>query len=508
MKVYLASPSARPLFNYIVQEFGYEFWDNKNDCDIIVAPDQGRAREEEAALNLLLRMLHVRAGGGTSTPFGPFVKVTKIPGMADVCEKVRFHRLLQVVKPFFDREGLDLFVPDTYILPDQAALARRDCRDSAKSGSLKQTLIVKPEFGTQGHGIFLCRTLSELNQHIDKFYNSSSTPNYYSGGSSSSLTGIAVGHTLNNSANSAAYNAFLASCSGQKSATSYSTSSPTTNSPILTSSSSSYYNSSNRKSVAQAYVENPLLLDGLKFDLRLYVVITEITPHLKALLYREGLARFCTTKYKGAGHCDDKHRNESSHLTNYAINKKSLQFKEGKSKRLLSTTLHQLAKKYPKQFDIGKFWQQMEQIVKRILLAIAPSLLSELFGIQSLSEGVKFGNQNANLAGVDSNKASAGGSSSSSSSSSPDVTFNHVIGIDILLDQNFKPWLLELNATPSLSIEKIVPLPPELLKMMRERDKEMGTYGSSPYRNVEKIKTADMSLGLGEWFILVRELAE
>lgn len=69
MKVYLASPSARPLFNYIVQEFGYEFWDNKNDCDIIVAPDQGRAREEEAALNLLLRMLHVRAGGGTSSTF-------------------------------------------------------------------------------------------------------------------------------------------------------------------------------------------------------------------------------------------------------------------------------------------------------------------------------------------------------------------------------------------------------------------------------------------------------
>ncbi|CAD7945761.1 unnamed protein product [Amoebophrya sp. A120] len=391
MKVYLASPSARPLFNYIVQEFGYEFCENKEECDIVVASDMGRAREEEAGLNALLRQLHLRAGAKrnlrsvirngegttkTQTASGntitkpksaaqgkaqPFVKVTKIPGMADVCEKVRFHRLLQVVKPFFDKEDLDLHVPETYILPDQAALLRRDCRDP-KHG-LKNTLIVKPEFGTQGHGIFLCRGLAELNNHMEKFHISGN----------------------------------------------------------------------GRKSVAQQYVENPLLLDGLKFDLRLYIVVTEVMPHLKALLYREGLARFCTTKYKGANHQDDRAKNESSHLTNYAINKKSLQFREGKSKRLLSSTLTLLEKRYPGKFSIATFWQQMEQITKKILLAISPSLLTELMAVQALSEDLKFGNA--------------------------DVTFNHVIGIDILLDQNMKPWLLELNATPSLSIEKIVPAP-------------------------------------------------
>merc|ERR1712224_1047496 len=100
------------------------------------------------------------------------------------------------------------------------------------------------------------------------------------------------------------------------------------------------------------YIEKPLTLDNLKFDLRLYLVITEIVPNLKGLLYREGLARFCLSKYKGSKYKDKN--NESSHLTNYSINKKNTSFKDNSSKRLLSTTLIEISKKYRK-FSISKF---------------------------------------------------------------------------------------------------------------------------------------------------------
>ena len=48
--------------------------------------------------------------------------------------------------------------------------------------------------------------------------------------------------------------------------------------------------------VISRYIDNPLLLFGHKFDLRIYVVMTSYDP-LKIYIYREGLVRFATEKY-------------------------------------------------------------------------------------------------------------------------------------------------------------------------------------------------------------------
>jgi hypothetical protein len=70
--------------------------------------------------------------------------------------------------------------------------------------------------------------------------------------------------------------------------------------------------------VVSRYIDNPLILFGHKFDLRIYVVVTSFDP-LRVYIYREGLARFASEKYSNEVFTDEK--SKFSHLTNYSINK-------------------------------------------------------------------------------------------------------------------------------------------------------------------------------------------
>ena len=75
--------------------------------------------------------------------------------------------------------------------------------------------------------------------------------------------------------------------------------------------------------VVQRYLHKPFLIDELKFDLRIYVLLYGVDP-LRIFLFREGLARFATEKY--ATPFKGNMENLFMHLTNYAINKNSENF--------------------------------------------------------------------------------------------------------------------------------------------------------------------------------------
>lgn len=74
--------------------------------------------------------------------------------------------------------------------------------------------------------------------------------------------------------------------------------------------------------VVSHYIDRPLLINNLKFDLRIYVAISSVHP-LRLYVYEDGLARFATEPYR----IDQVKGNRFVHLTNYAVNKENPNFK-------------------------------------------------------------------------------------------------------------------------------------------------------------------------------------
>eukprot|EP00061_Rhincodon_typus_P003647 g20608.t1 len=48
--------------------------------------------------------------------------------------------------------------------------------------------------------------------------------------------------------------------------------------------------------IVQEYLDKPFLLEGYKFDLRIYILVTSCDP-LRIFLYNDGLVRMGTEKY-------------------------------------------------------------------------------------------------------------------------------------------------------------------------------------------------------------------
>lgn len=78
--------------------------------------------------------------------------------------------------------------------------------------------------------------------------------------------------------------------------------------------------------VVQRYMRTPYLVDGYKFDLRIYVIVMGCDP-LKLFMMKDGMARFCTEKWdiKSGTNYDQL----CMHLTNYALNKDNDNYVEG-----------------------------------------------------------------------------------------------------------------------------------------------------------------------------------
>ena len=69
-----------------------------------------------------------------------------------------------------------------------------------------------------------------------------------------------------------------------------------------------------RGMLVQRYLANPYLIKERKFDLRVYVLITGVSP-LKVYVYKDGFARFATEDYGGGADIG----NTCAHITNQSL---------------------------------------------------------------------------------------------------------------------------------------------------------------------------------------------
>ncbi|XP_056588553.1 probable tubulin polyglutamylase TTLL9 isoform X3 [Triplophysa dalaica] len=134
--------------------------------------------------------------------------------------------------------------------------------------------------------------------------------------------------------------------------------------------------------VAQRYIENPYLIAGRKFDLRVYVLVTSYVP-LKAWLYHV-------------------------HLTNVAVQKTAPDYDPEKG---CKWQMHQLRRYLTAKHGLDTvqtLFQEIDNIFIRSLLSVQKTIINDKHCFE-------------------------------------------LYGYDILLDQDLKPWLIEVNASPSLT---------------------------------------------------------
>ena len=185
------------------------------------------------------------------------------------------------------------------------------------------------------------------------------------------------------------------------------------------------------------YIDKPHLINKKKYDLRIYVLIASFSP-LRIYLYNNGLVRFATENYK-KGDFD----NVFIHLTNYSINKNNLkykpnqdiEFKKGEieeetenenfdeienekeiyddSSKWSLIEYRQYFHKMGKDDIMEKIWKQIESIVVKTVITVSDDNYKEI-AINKMN------------------------------------SLFELYGFDIMIDENFKAWLIEVNVNPSL----------------------------------------------------------
>lgn len=168
-----------------------------------------------------------------------------------------------------------------------------------------------------------------------------------------------------------------------------------------------------KPALVQHYVDRPLLVDGHKQHLRLYVMITEAEP-LRAWLWRDGLVRFAPAPFeKGPGWLE----RADMHITSTVLHEghPGIRFNANgavENDGSIWGLAAFVARVAGDAAVRGLLWERLEDLARRLVRTIAGTGL---------------------LA-----RQSAGGR----------AYRPKLIGLDVLLDADLRPWLIDLQRNP------------------------------------------------------------
>jgi tubulin polyglutamylase TTLL4 len=167
--------------------------------------------------------------------------------------------------------------------------------------------------------------------------------------------------------------------------------------------------------IVQVYIARPFLITKRKFDIRLYAYISSSFP-LRIYMHNTGLARFCTHEYDEHGSPEDVHM----HLTNFALNKDDNEFVRNADGESVEDSKWSL-----------EFWLDY--------------MKSNGFNTESIMRDMEHVTIATIIAGMCEIRKTH----------EKWIPHRHtsyeLYGIDIMLDENLKANLIEINISPSLS---------------------------------------------------------
>ncbi|XP_053326038.1 tubulin polyglutamylase TTLL7 [Spea bombifrons] len=175
--------------------------------------------------------------------------------------------------------------------------------------------------------------------------------------------------------------------------------------------------------IVQEYIDKPFLMEGYKFDLRIYVLMTSCDP-LRIFLYNDGLVRMGTETYHTP--CESNLDKLYMHLTNYSVNKHNENFERDETENRGSKRSIRWFTEFLRSndHDVAKFWSDISDLVVKTVIVAEPHVLHAYRmcrpGQHPTGDSVCF----------------------------------EVLGFDIILDRKLKPWLLEINRAPSFGTDQ------------------------------------------------------